>query len=96
MNNILSQVEGFEWDVGNLTKNWDKQRVSQFECEVVFFNEPLIVQKDKEHSKTETRYLTLGKTNNNRLLFVAFTIRNNKIRVISTKDMTRQERQKYE
>jgi hypothetical protein len=32
MNNILSQVEGvegFEWDEGNITKNWDKHKVSQ-------------------------------------------------------------------
>lgn len=94
--NLLSQIEGFEWDDGNITKNWDKHKVSHFECEEIFFNEPLIVQKDKAHSEAETRYLALGKTNSDRLLFAAFTIRNNKIRVISTRDMTLKERQKYE
>ncbi len=93
--NILSQVEGFEWDEGNLTKNWDKHRVSHFECEEVFFNEPLIIQKDKPHSQTETRYFVSGKTHNNRWLSLTFTIRNNKARVIMARDMTRKERLRY-
>ncbi|MFX0195841.1 MAG: BrnT family toxin [Candidatus Hodarchaeota archaeon] len=37
----------------------------------------------------------LGKTDNERLLFVVFTIRSNKIRVISARDMNRKERRLY-
>jgi len=93
---IFSQVNGFEWDEGNITKNWEKHKVGHFECEEIFFNEPLIVQKDKEHSEEELRYFTLGITNSGRLLFVVFIIRKDKIRVISARDMIRKERRRYE
>lgn len=92
---IVFQVEGFEWDEWNITKNWEKHRVSHFECEEIFLNEPLIIRKDEKHSQMETRYFVSGKTNNNRLLSLAFTIRNNKIRVIMARDMTRKESQTY-
>ncbi len=38
--NILEQLlacTGFEWDDGNLLKNWEKHEVSAAECEQVFF-----------------------------------------------------------
>ena len=93
---IFSQVNGFEWDEGNITKNWEKHKVSHTECEEIFFNEPLILQKDKKHSEEELRYFTLGQTNSGRLLFVVFTIREDQIRVICTRDMTKKERKRYE
>jgi len=93
---IFSHVNGFEWDEGKINKNWEKHKVSHAECEEVFFNEPLIVQKDREHSDEEIRYFTLGRTNSGRLLFIVFTIRKDKIRVISARDMKRRESERYE
>lgn len=87
-NKIISNCIGFEWDQGNDTKNWDKHNVSTLECEQIFFNKPLIVKRDREHSIAENRYYVLGRTNMDRLLFAVFTIRNNKIRIISARDMT--------
>jgi uncharacterized DUF497 family protein len=78
---ILEKSAGFEWDNWNITKNWDKHNVSTWECEQIFFNKPLIVKRDKEHSELENRYYVLGRTNMNRLLFAVFTIRNEKIRI---------------
>jgi uncharacterized DUF497 family protein len=92
---ILSRVEGFDWDKGNIEKNWERHKVSFIECEEVFFNEPLIVQVDEVHSTTENRHYALGKTNDERYLFIVFTIRANKIRVISARDMSRRERRIY-
>lgn len=92
---VLSQVEGFDWDKGNIEKNWEKHRVSYLECEEVFFNQPLVVQEDEVHSKSKNRYYALGKTNDDRHLFIVFTIRNRKIRVISARDMNRKERRSY-
>jgi len=59
--------------------------------------EPLIVQKDREHSESEEeiRYFTLGRTNSCRLLFIVFTIRRDKIGVISARDITRRESVRY-
>ena len=92
---ILSHVEGFEWDEGNIKKSWERHRVSYIECEEIFFNRPLVVQEDETHSKGEKRYYVLGKTNDGRYLFVVFTIRHNKIRVITARDMSRKERRAY-
>ena len=92
---ILENCTGFEWDQGNSTKNWDQHDVSSWECEQIFFNRPLIIKRDKEHSKLENRYYVLGRTNVNRLLFAVFTVRNNKIRIISARDMTDKEIESY-
>ncbi len=92
---ILSQVEGFDWDKGNIEKNWDQHRVSYIECEEVFFNQPLLIQEDEIHSMAEPRYYGLGRTNDGRYLFIVFTVRKNKIRVISARDMSRKERRIY-
>ena len=93
---ILTDCTGFEWDHGNITKNWDKHDVSVLECEQIFFNKPLIVQRDSKHSKIENRYYALGRTNLNRLLFAVFTVRNMKIRIISARDMTALEIERYQ
>ena len=71
--------------------------MSRNECEEVFFNCPLIVRGDEKHStEKEERFYTLGRTDANRLLFIAFTIRNNLIRVISARNMNLKERKRYE
>ena len=87
----LVDWEGFEWDKGNLLKNWEKHRVSPSECEEVFFNRPLISGIDKKHSKKEQRYYALGITDIKRKLFIVFTVRDNLIRVISARDMSKNE-----
>ena len=92
---ILENCTGFDWDQSNQTKNWDQHDVSSGECEQIFFNKPLIIKRDKEHSKTENRYYVLGRTNANRLLFVVFMVRNEKIRIISARDMTDAEIERY-
>ena len=92
----LSQCTDFEWDEGNATKNWLKHDVTQAECELIFFNRPLIIKPDAAHSLAEDRFFALGRTDTDRLLFVAFTIRGENIRVISARDMTVLERRRYE
>jgi uncharacterized DUF497 family protein len=89
---VLSGVEGFDWDKGNIEKNWERHKVSVIECEEVFFNEPLVVQEDDVHSTSENRYYAVGRTNDERYLFIVFTIRANKMRVISARDMSNRER----
>jgi uncharacterized DUF497 family protein len=94
--NVLDQIDGFEWDAGNREKNWLKHQVASGECEEVFFNLPLLLQADLAHSQAEPRYFVLGQTNLGRGLFIAFTVRNDKIRVISARDMSQKERDIYE
>ncbi len=86
----------FEWDAGNAEKNWLRHRVSQQESEQVFFRRPLVVVEDDLHSQGEFRHYALGQTEGGRLLFVVFTLRDDKVRIISARDMTRRERKEYE
>jgi len=92
----LAACTGFEWDDGNLGKNWEKHRVTDEETEEIFFNDPLVAGSDPRHSGKERCYFALGRTDGGRRLFVAFTIRRKLIRVISARDMTRREVRVYE
>ena len=90
----VGQWTGFDWDRGNRGKN-AKHRVSDDECEEVFFNLPLLLGPDDTHSEHEDRYHVLGQTNAGRRLFITVTKRGAHIRVISARDMTRRERRAY-
>lgn len=92
---IVPKPISFEWDEGNINKN-SKHNVTNTEAEEVFFNEPFIVAEDNKHSSNEQRFLGLGKTNKERTLFISFTIRTNKIRIISVRDMNKKEEVIYE
>ncbi len=92
----LPEFEGFDWDKGNIEKNWLSHHVTPQEAEQVFFNRPLLVADDAKHSQSEKRYLVLGQTDADRPLFIAFTMREGRIRVVSARDMHRKEREVYE
>lgn len=94
MENILAKIESFDWDSFNTGKIRNKHGVEPYECEEFFFNEPFIA-KDEKHSQTEDRYYALGETLTGKMLFVVFTIRRNKIRVISARPMSKKERGVY-
>ena len=95
MEQKFNNIEGFQWDEGNIEKNRLKHNVLNSECEQVFFNKPLIIANDIKHSQKEKRWYVLGRTDSDRKLFVVFTIRNNLIRIISARDMTKKERKIY-
>src|SRR3989344_104389 len=57
---ILANCTGFEWDTGNLSKNWDKHLVSRWECEQVFFNRPILIHDDKKHSIKERSKIVMS------------------------------------
>jgi uncharacterized DUF497 family protein len=91
----FSHIIGFDWDKGNLDKNWEKQGVSNAECEEVYFNAPLVVRPDPAHSGDEARFFALGMTDIGGPLFLSFTLRSDNIRVISSRDMTTRELEVY-
>ena len=92
---ILPKPITFEWDKGNL-EHIEKHSVDYRECEEIFLNEPLLLSEDEAHSKIERRFHALGVTNERRLIFLAFTIRKNKIRVVSARDQNRKERKELQ
>ncbi len=99
MNNgskILDKVTGFEWDGGNKKKNLVKHEVNSEECEEVFFDYKKKAQKDVLPSRSEERYILMGQTRKERLLYISFTIRKDKVRIISARDINKKERKLYE
>jgi uncharacterized DUF497 family protein len=91
----LDQCTGFDWDEANVHKNWELHQVTPEEAEDAFFHQPLVVRSDVRHSQREKRHYALGHTGRGRLLFIAFTVRRNLIRVISVRDMNRKEQDFY-
>lgn len=95
LSDILSKCTGFEWDKHNSEKIKTKHDVTPVECEEVFFNLPVIAGDDEKHSEIENRFYVLGQTDSGRLLFLVFTVRKGKLRVISARDMNKKERRVY-
>lgn len=96
MSIIKDKPVKFEWDEGNLDKSYLKHGVLPKEAEEVFLNEKSLVIPDFKHSQKENRHILIGETLNNLKMFVVFTMRGNKIRVISARRMHKKELEKYE
>lgn len=94
MPEFFPDVEGFQWDEGNASKNSARHGISQTEAEQIFVNRPVVVG-DVAHSGTEARYVAFGRTGGGRLLTVVFTVRGPLLRVISARPMSRREREGY-
>jgi uncharacterized protein len=92
----VGDFEGFQWDEGNESKNWNKHNVSKWKAEQVFFNDPILLLHDAKHSQNESRYFVLGRTDTGRKLMIVFTPRGSWIRIISARDMSKREREVYE
>ncbi len=93
---VFENSEGFDWDEGNTNKNWHLHGISDVEAEEIFYNRPIVVTFDKTAKIDEKRFIALGRTNKDRRLFVAFTMRSNLIRVISARQMTKSDERRYE
>lgn len=87
----------FEWDEGNETKNLEKHLIKNSDAEAVFYDPNLFVLGEQKFPiVNEERFGILGSTNSGRILFVAFTFRNLKIRIISVRQASQKERRIYE
>ena len=85
----------FDWNLGNLNKNFARHGVNNLEAEEIFTNAPVLILSDEKHLGIEERKLLLGVTNSGRGLAIIFTVRGNKIRIISARDMNKKERRFY-
>lgn len=93
----LPKALEFEWDEGNEQKNWIKHEVKAEEAEEPFFTEERLIAEDKLHStERETRFILIGKSKQGRMLFIIFTVRKEKIRIISARDTDKKEVLLYE
>lgn len=90
---IHKEISEFEWDEGNTPKI--QERFEIFEVEQ-FFSQTLMILKDSKHSNLEDRFIAIGTGPLNKPMFVCFTMRQNRIRVISARFMRRKEVVAYE
>lgn len=93
---ILPEPLSFEWDKGNADKNFIKHKVTVKEAEQAFADETSIVFEDEKHSQKELRYALFGVTEQGRKLSIVFTLRKDKVRVITVRNMSKKERRSYE
>jgi uncharacterized DUF497 family protein len=86
----------FEWDDEKAESNLKKHRVS-FDEAATIFNDPNIATiSDPDHSDSEDRFVSIGKSMIARLLTVIHTFRKTRIRLISARKATKAEKKKYE
>lgn len=92
-------LNGFQWDHGNREK-CVKHGVSRTEIEAVFFQDGVLVLEDVAHSQDEARFIVIGLGEDDRPLFVCFTLRETDesrfIRPISARYMHEREVKAYD
>ena len=86
----------FEWDAAKDQQNQSKHGVSFDEASTVFGDPFAVTIDDPDHSSEEYRLLTTGYSNQQRLIIVAHTDRDERIRIVSARDVAAAERQVYE
>lgn len=83
----------FEWDENKAQKNLRNHKVD-FMTAIKVFNDPERIEfYDERHSVEEDRYAVLGMADD--ILFVVYTQRVNRIRIISARMATRTEEEVY-
>ena len=86
----------FEWDPKKAETNKRKHDVNFREAATVFGDPLAITFTDPDHSIDEDQYLTFGLSRFDRLLVVSHAERGERVRIISARPLTRQERRIYE
>lgn len=86
----------FEWNPDKAKLNYEKHNVSFEEAATVFNDLLSVTFPDPDHSVGESRYVIIGMSTFGQLLIVSHTDRGEKVRIISARKATRQERRFYE
>ena len=73
----------FEWDLAKAASNLEKHGVSFGEALTVFGDPLEVTIQDPDHSEAEFRFVSIGRSLMSRLLVVAYTEREGRIRLIS-------------
>ena len=86
----------FEWDPEKAEENLRSHGVAFTEAQTVFGDPLEVTIPDPDHSDGELRFLSLGRSEADRLLVVSYTERGSRVRVISAREATPRERRDYE
>lgn len=83
----------FEWDDEKNRINLRKHGIDFTDAAQVFFDENRIEQSDEFHSEDEDRWQVIGMVNE--ILFVVYTDREDRTRIISARKANKRERRIY-
>ena len=86
----------FEWDRRKDAANLRKHGVGFAEASTVFDDPLSIAIPDPDYTIDEERFVIIGMSSQRSLLIVVHTIRGERIRLISARSATKQERRNYE
>ena len=86
----------FEWDRHKAQQNLKKHGVSFGEASTVFFDPLAATFDDPDHSADEPRLITIGYSSRGRLLLVVHTDRRDRLRIVSARKATANERKRHE
>lgn len=84
------------WSEKKNRQNIRKHKADFNEAKTIFDDPLQISMDDPDHSFDERRYITIGTSAQNRLLIVAHTFSDDKIRIITARKPTRREQKIYE
>lgn len=86
----------FEWDESKARSNLKNHKVS-FELAASVFGDPnSVTVYDDSHSQKEERFVTIGMSDAGPLVVVCHTDRGDRIRIISARKATANEKKQYE
>lgn len=86
----------FEWDPDKAAENLTKHGVDFVEASTIFGDPLEVTIPDPAHSEGEARFLSLGLSATDRVLVVAYTEREGRIRIIHARVAEPKERRTYE
>lgn len=86
----------YEWDAEKAKANLRKHDVSFEEATTIFLDPLAMTYPDPPHSEEEPREITIGHSAHGQVLFVSHCERAHRIRIISARKATRNERNQYE
>lgn len=86
----------YGWDPDKAALNLRKHGVAFAEAITVFKDDPSLTATDPDHSIGEHRFIIIGMSSHDRLLMVSHVERDDRVRIISARPVTRIERRVYE
>ncbi len=90
----------FEWDAAKAVSNRHKHGISFEQAATVFIDPLMLSIPDMEHSESEERWITLGQSEDDKLLVVIHTYHeagdSTTVRLISARPATKAEQRQYE
>lgn len=85
----------FEWHDAKAEANWRNHGVS-FELATTVFNDAFAIERvDDRENYGEERFIIIGRAEGDLLLFVVYTEREQRIRLISARRVTQYEQEDY-